>query len=398
MIDAKPDAWTPIQLGDVQLSHRVVLAPLTRCRATKSKVYPSTWVPNDLMKQYYTERATPGGLLISEASPVSLRASGMPGIPGWFTPEQRAAWIPIVEAVHAKGAIFFTQLWHQGRTTHSSLIGQAPESSASTPMQGMYGKPGQQSIPYDTPHGMTVEEIQATQDDFVKAALASREAGFDGLEIHAGNGYLFDQFHHSNINTRTDAYGGSIANRCRFTLETVDKLCAAIGPGRLGVRLSPYGLFNQAEGEDRLEQWTYLCEKLSHYGLAYVHLIEPRFDEFKSASEKEASLQSMSKGIKVSLAPFRKVLGDTLIISAGGWGPNNLSEGIVDGSHDLVAFGRFFVANPDLVARLQTGQPLYKWDRSRFYGPFDDNEVGYTTFPQREFANATDGLKAQLAD
>ncbi|OCF36050.1 hypothetical protein I316_01922 [Kwoniella heveanensis BCC8398] len=390
------DAWTPFRMGDIELSHRVVLAPLTRNRATKSDKYPSTWVPNDLMKEYYEQRATPGGLLITEATPVSLRASGYPGVPGWFTPEQPSAWIPIIDSVHAKGGYIFAQLWHQGRTTHSMYSGHQPESASATPVEGNLriknAEMDQKEVAYETPKEMTVEDIQRTQEEFVSAALKAREVGFDGIEIHAGNGYLFDQFHHSNINTRTDQYGGSFPNRCRFTLETVTKLCSAIGANKVAVRLTPFGLFNQTFGEKRVEQWTYLCEELSKFGLAYVHMVEPRFDEFKSAAEKQSFLEA------ISLQPFREVLGSTPLMVAGGYGPDNLHEGIQKGEHDLVAFGRYYTANPDLVSRLKSGEPLYKWDRSRFYGPFEDNEIGYTVFPKREYASDQDRLKAQLAD
>ncbi|WWC94382.1 hypothetical protein V866_001224 [Kwoniella sp. B9012] len=397
------DIWTPIKVGDCQLAHRVVLAPLTRNRASKSERYPSTWVPNDLMKEYYVKRATPGGLLITEATPVSLRASGLFGIPGSFTDEQQAGWRSIVSAVHDKGGYIFNQLWHQGRTTHSALIGgQQPESSSDIPMQGIFQWSGFDARPFEVPKPMTQEDISNTQNDFVNAAQKAMEVGFDGIEVHAGNGYLFDQFLHSNINIRTDKYGGSVEKRCRFVLETVGRLCEAIGPSKVAVRLTPFGmLFGQTFGENRLEQWSYLCGELGKFGLAYVHLVEPRFDELKSASEKQDALKDMvSNGQEeVSLKPFRKALGSsTPLITAGGFGPENANEGIQNGTSDLVAFGRYFVANPDLVDRLKNKEALYKWDRSRFYGPFVDNEVGYTVFPSREFAKEGDISKAQLAD
>ncbi|KAK4689046.1 hypothetical protein P7C73_g1067, partial [Tremellales sp. Uapishka_1] len=382
-------AWTPLRVGDVTLQHRVVLAPLTRCRASPSTHQASTWVPNELMRTYYEERSTPGGLLISEASPVSLRASGAPGIPGWFTTEQQQAWSMIIDAVHAKGAIFFTQLWHQGRNTHSTFIGQTPDSSSAVALEGNMQWSGVAPAPFEVPRAMTQEDIISTEEDFVKAAVAARKAGCDGIEIHAGNG---------NINQRTDDYGGSIENRCRFTLETIDKLCAAIGSGRVAVRLSPFGLFNQTYGTQRVEQWVYLCQELAKRKLAYVHMIEPRFDEFKSASEKQAALGDMSVASDISLAPFRRALGSTPLLAAGGFGPDNLEKGFQDGSYDFVAFGRYFCSNPDLVDRLREELPLYKWDRSRFYGPFEDNAIGYTVHRNQEFSHASDRLKAQLAD
>ncbi|WWD19946.1 hypothetical protein CI109_104419 [Kwoniella shandongensis] len=180
--------WTPLQIGDVTLAHRVVLAPLTRGRATISTIHSRTSVPNDLMKVYYTERATPGGLLISEATPVSVRASGFPGVPGTFTEEQQEAWRPIVGGVHAKGSVFFAQLWHQGRNTHSSVIGQQPESASAVPMDGSVMWSGVEPLPFEAPKAMSKEDIAATQRDFVNAARNAREIGFDGVEIHAGNG------------------------------------------------------------------------------------------------------------------------------------------------------------------------------------------------------------------
>ncbi|WWC62257.1 uncharacterized protein I303_104853 [Kwoniella dejecticola CBS 10117] len=396
------DVWCPIKIGDCQLSHRVVLAPLTRNRGTKSSQHDHTWVPNELMKEYYSLRATPGGLLISEATPVSLRASGLYGIPGNFTPEQQAGWKTIVSTVHAKGGYMFNQLWHQGRTTHSGLIGgQTPESSSDVPIDGMFQWNGLSARPYEVPRAMSKKDILDTQADFVQAAKNAMLVGFDGIEVHGGNGYLFDQFLHSNINTRTDEYGGSSKNRCRFVLETIEKLCDAIGPQKVAIRLTPFGLFGQTYGSDRLEQWSYLCAELSKFGLAYVHLIEPRFDELKSAGEKQIALKDMveSGSEDISLLPFRKALCDhTPIITAGGFGPDNMSESIKYGVSDLVAFGRYFVANPDLIDRLKNGEPLYKWDRSRFYGPFDDNELGYTVFKERHIAEKGDILKAQLAD
>ncbi|KAL7418602.1 hypothetical protein Q5752_007060 [Cryptotrichosporon argae] len=389
-------AWTPLQLGDVQLAHRVVLAPLTRNRGTPSTEYPGTYLPNELMTEYYTQRATPGGLLITEALPVSQRASGVPGIPALFTPEQPALWRPLVTSVHGAGGLIFAQLWHQGRTTHSGLAHAVPESASAVALNGEFAWAGFEARPFEVPHAMDADDIARVQDEFVRCARAAREVGFDGVEIHAGNGYLFDQFHHSNINKRTDAYGGSLEARCTFTLETVRKLMAAIGAGRLGVRLTPFGLFNQAEGEQRVEQWTYLCAELAKLGVAYVHLIEPRFDEFKSAAEKAASLSSLS--LAPSLAPFRAALGSTPLVSAGGHTPTSLHATLDGGAADAVAFGRYFIANPDLVDRLRTGDRLYKWDRSRFYGPFDDNELGYTVHKAQKWAVEADAAQAQLAD
>ncbi|KAM0746552.1 FMN-linked oxidoreductase [Meredithblackwellia eburnea MCA 4105] len=385
-----PTLWSPITVGAVELKHRCVMAPLTRNRASKSTKHERTWVPNDLMCEYYGQRATDGGLIISEATPVSLVASGMFGVPGLFTDEHLAGWKKVTDAVHAKGGLMFVQLWHQGRNSHSSVSGSQPVSSSAVPItDSPHAWRGLPTEPFEVPHALTVEEIQETQQDFVKAALMAREAGFDGVEIHAANGYLFDQFHHDNINKRTDAYGGSLEKRCKFTLETAEKIIAAIGADRFGVRLAPFGYFNQTRGEQRAEQWTYLCEEISKLNPAYVHLIEPRFDEVRSENEKLADLGKEKLAIEeISLKPFRKALGKTTVIAAGGYNDDNCYEGIESGEHDLVAFGRYFCSNGDLVERLKEKKPLYHYDRSRFYGPFDDNEIGYTVHPNQTFKSS----------
>ncbi|GAA6032721.1 hypothetical protein JCM8097_000759 [Rhodosporidiobolus ruineniae] len=379
MPSAQPDVFTPFTLGGgtIELSHRIVMAPLTRNRATPSEKHART------MAQYYGERATEGGLIISEATPVSLVASGCSGVPGIFTDEQVEGWKKITAAVHAKGGLIFQQLWHQGRNAHSSASGLQPVSSSAVPItDSMHMRPGLPVEPFEVPHPLTVEEIAATQEDFVKGALRSREAGFDGIEIHAANGYLFDQFQHDNINQRTDQYGGSIENRNRFTIETVDKIIAAIGADRFGVRLAPFGLFNQTRGTQREEQWTALTKALSNKGLAYLHFIEPRFDELRTEADKMAELgQSNSlANIEVSLKPYREASVPTPVIAAGGYNYTNMNDGL-GAEHDLVAMGRYFTSNADLVDRLRTGKKLFGYDRSRFYGPFEDNEIGYTVHP-----------------
>ncbi|GAA5832171.1 hypothetical protein JCM11251_004267 [Rhodosporidiobolus azoricus] len=390
MPSAQPDVFTPFALGGgkIQLKHRIVMAPLTRNRATKSEKHDRCWVPNDLMAQYYAERATDGGLLITEATPVSLVASGMLGVPGIFNEEQVEGWKKITSAVHERNGLIFMQLWHQGRNAHSSASGILPVSSSATPItDAPHSWRDLPTQPFEVPHALTVEEIEATQQDFVNAAKAAIEAGFDGCEIHAANGYLFDQFHHDNINVRTDSYGGSIENRNRFTLETVDKICAAIGPERFGVRLAPFGYFNQTRGSQREEQWTTICKELNKKGLAYIHLIEPRFDELRSEAEKLAELKQsnpMDK-LEISLRPYREACIDTPVIAAGGYNASNMNENL-GADHDLVAMGRYFCSNADLVERLRTGAKLFKYDRSRFYGPFPDNEIGYTVHPEQVVA------------
>ncbi|GAA5850109.1 hypothetical protein JCM8547_001014 [Rhodosporidiobolus lusitaniae] len=391
MPSAQPDVFTPFTLGGgtIKLQHRIVMAPLTRNRASPSSSHARTWVPNDLMVEYYTQRATEGGLLISEATPVSLQASGMLGVPGLFTEEQRVGWKKVTDAVHSKGGYIFSQAWHQGRNAHSSVSGVPVVSSSAVPItDSPHSWRGIATEPFEVPHALTVEEIASVQEDFVNAAKNAIEAGFDGVEIHAANGYIFDQFHHNNINLRTDQYGGSIENRNRFTIETVDKIIAAIGADRFGVRLAPFGFFNQTRGTEREEQWIALCQALSNKGLAYVHLIEPRFDELRTEADKlaELSQENPMDKLEVSLRPYREACGpDTPVIAAGGYNANNLNERL-GADHDLVAMGRYFCSNGDLVDRLHTGKPLYKYDRSTFYGPFEQNEIGYTVHPDQKIA------------
>ncbi|KAF8972559.1 hypothetical protein BDZ97DRAFT_1781622 [Flammula alnicola] len=393
---ANSKLFTPLVLGAFKLEHRVVLAPLTRNRGTKSQKHSRTWYPNQLNVEYYTQRATHAGLLISEATPTSIQASGMPGVPGIFTDEQKAGWMKVVDAVHAQGGVFIMQLWHQGRNTHSRVTGTHTLSSSTTRItESQYRWRSAPTEDWEVPKEMTQEDIDMVKKEYVEAAKAAREVGFDGIEVHGANGYLPDQFLHSNSNTRTDTYGGTPENRCRFLLELVTDLGNAIGFDRVGVRLSPFGYFNQTRGKGRLYQWTYLCKELSKLNLAYVHLVEPRFDEVRSEQDKLLALTSSSSASEppeftedqLTLQPFRAALGRTPCIVAGGYNPSNCWEGIERGDHDAIAFGRYFTSNADLVDRLRTGKPFARYDRSRFYGPFPDNEVGYTVHLNQQFAS-----------
>ncbi|KDR68716.1 hypothetical protein GALMADRAFT_129047 [Galerina marginata CBS 339.88] len=400
---ANSKLFSPLVLGAFKLQHRVVLAPLTRNRATKSEKHPRTWYPDVLNVEYYIQRATPGGLLISEATPVSIQASGVPGIPGIFTDEQKEGWKKVVDAVHAKGSTFIMQLWHQGRNAHSRLTGTHTLSASAVPITDTWhrwwGHPTvdweHPTVDWETPKAMTQDDIDKVKKEYLDAAMAAREVGFDGIEVHGANGYLPDQFLHSNVNKRTDAYGGSPEHRCRFLIELVTHLGRAIGFDRVGVRLSPFGFFNQTRGTERLNQWTYLCRELAALDVAYVHLIEPRFDEVLSEQDKLRALSSTSSinepppeftREQLTLHPFRAALGKTPCIVAGGYNPSNCWEGIERGDHDAIAFGRYFTSNGDLVERLRTGMPLARYDRTRFYGPFPDNEIGYTIHLNQQYA------------
>ncbi|PGH10706.1 hypothetical protein AJ79_05297 [Helicocarpus griseus UAMH5409] len=382
--------------GKIQLAHRVVLAPLTRNRGTplKAESTPENpnriWLPNDLMVEYYTQRTTQGGLLITEGVPPSLESNGMPGVPGIFIPEQVAGWKKIVDAVHAKGGFIYCQLWHAGRATLPQMTGSPAVSSSATPWddpEECYPYPpvgAKQPVLYSAhpPIELTHDHIKQTIHDYCSAAKAAMDIGFDGVELHGANGYLPEQFLSSNINKRTDEYGGTPEKRCRFVLELMDALARTIGEENLAIRLSPFGLFNQARSEQRVETWTYLCESLkkAHPTLSYVSFIEPRYEQIFSEEAKDAFLKSWGL-LGVDLSHFRKVFGSTPFFTAGGWNDTNCWGVIESGKYDALLLGRYFVSNPDIVERLKLGKPFNEYDRSRFYGPFEDSTIGYTDYP-----------------
>ncbi|KAI9375130.1 hypothetical protein BJX61DRAFT_540155 [Aspergillus egyptiacus] len=381
--------------GKITLKHRVVHAPLTRNRGVPERAESTPenpnriWYPGDLIIEYYSQRATDGGLIISEGIPPSLESNGMPGVPGLFTPQQCAGWKRVVDAVHAKGGYIYAQLWHAGRATIPQMTGSPAVSASATVWDSpteCYSHPpvgSTEPVPYSAhpPIELTVEHIRRTIDDYCRAAQAAMDAGFDGVEVHSGNGYLPEQFLSSNINKRTDEYGGSPEKRCRFVLELMDALAKTVGDENLSIRLSPFGLFNQARGEQRVETWSHLCRELkrSHPSLSYVSFIEPRYEQIFSTAEKDSFLQSWGLA-NVDLTSFREIFGSTPFFSAGGWDDSN-SWGVVEsGRYDALVYGRYFTSNPDLVERLRTGVPLAAYDRSRFYGPFEDNRIGYVDY------------------
>ncbi|KAL4977182.1 hypothetical protein BDW66DRAFT_159038 [Aspergillus desertorum] len=385
-----------INNGKITLKHRVVHAPLTRNRGVPESPVSTperpnrVWYPGDLVVEYYRQRATDGGLIISEGIPPSLESNGMPGVPGLFTPSQAAGWKRVVDAVHEKGGYIYAQLWHAGRATIPQMTGSPAVSASATVWDDpteCYSHPpvgAAEQVPYSAhpPIELTVDHIRRTIGDYCAAAKAAMEAGFDGVEVHGGNGYLPEQFLSSNINKRTDEYGGSPEKRCRFVLELMDELAKAIGEENLAIRLSPFGLFNQARGEQRMETWTHLCKELkrAHPALSYVSFIEPRYEQIFSTAEKDSFLSSWGLS-NVDLTTFREIFGDTPFFSAGGWDQTNSWGVLESGRYDALLYGRYFTSNPDLVERLRTGTPFAPYDRSRFYGPFKDNRVGYTDYP-----------------
>lgn len=382
--------------GKITLKHRVVMAPLTRNRGTplnpdSTPEKPNrVWLPNDLMVDYYTQRATDGGLIISEAIPPSLEGNAMPGVPGIFLPEQAPGWKKVVDAIHAKGGYIYAQLWHSGRANIPHLTGTPLLSASATP----WDDPNE-TYSYPPPHSstkvklaefppveMTVEKIHQTIGDYCSAAKRAMECGFDGVEVHGGNGYLPEQFLSSNVNKRTDDYGGTPEKRCKFVLDLMSELAKTVGQENLAIRLSPFGLFNQARGLQRLETWGHLSRELKSNlpKMSYVSFIEPRYEQIFSEAEKQQFLDSWGLS-EVDLVPFRKIFGDTPFFSAGGWNDSNWFGVVESGTCDALLFGRYFISNPDLVDRLRKGLPLDPYHRERFYGPFEDNHVGYVDYP-----------------
>jgi N-ethylmaleimide reductase len=357
--------FEPLTLGDLTLRHRVVMAPLTRMRAT-----PPGDVPNDLMLEYYRQRSV-AGLIVSEGTQVSPIGKGYMDTPGIYSEEQVAGWRRITDAVHAEGGLMAAQLWHVGRVSHESFHdGELPVSASAleyrnrATIKGPDGTPLRADCP--TPRALSVEEIAATVEDFRRASANAREAGFDLAEIHGAHGYLVHQFLSARSNHRTDQYGGSLENRLRFAVEVLDAVIEGWEPGRVGIRLSPLGSFNGLEA-DEVEEVLALARVLEDRGAGFLHLSEPDW-----------------AGGPVLDDDFRKQLRDAfsgVIIGAGNYSPDKAERLIEAGLIDAAAFGRAFIANPDLPARLRTGAELNEPDLSTFYG---GGAAGYTDYPALE--------------
>ncbi|KAF1349159.1 12-oxophytodienoate reductase 1 [Delphinella strobiligena] len=384
--------FQPWKLGNLSLEHRLVQAPLTRMRSTKDA--DDINVPSELTVEYYRQRASKGGLLLTEATDISRWASGYPGVPGLFSQTQLEGWKRVTDAVHSKGGFIYSQIWHTGRASPKGLLGgKQPMSSSDIPISG---KALDGTLYSDAPpRPMTVEEIQEVTNDFAKAAKNAIEAGFDGVEIH-GMFSRLDQFLHDNVNKRNDQYGGSIEKRSRFPLEVIKATCESIGSDRVGIRLSPYNYFQDTKDSDPNSHWAYICEQIAALPQAqrpsYVHSVEPRFDEQLDENAKLDALSSYKTGngveaeatrkVAASLVPFRQILqkGGVQFFSAGGFNRDNTVPKLDAGDADAIVMGRWFIANPDLPRRLAEGLPLNEYDRTTFYGA-SPPEKGYTDYP-----------------
>jgi len=361
-MSATPTLFDSYRLGDITLSNRIVMAPLTRNRAGAG------FVPTDLTVEYYSQRAT-AGLIITEASQISQQGQGYQDTPGIYTPEQVAAWRKVTDAVHAKGGRMFIQLWHVGRISHVSLQpdGGAPVApSAITAKTKTYVN--NSFTDTSAPRALELSEIPGIIADYRRAAANAIAAGFDGVEVHGANGYLLDQFLRDGTNHRTDAYGGSIENRARLLLEVMEAVIAEIGAARTGLRLSPVTPANDASDSNPQPLFNYVVEKLEALKPVYIHVIEgatggprdvdPTFD-FAALRARFSGAWMVNNGYDLALA----------------------TDALAKGKADLIAFGRPFIANPDLVERLRLHAPLAEVNRDTLYG---GGAAGYVDYPALE--------------
>jgi N-ethylmaleimide reductase len=358
---SKVDAlFQPFSLGGLKLANRVVMAPLTRSRADHRSL-----APRPMNAEYYAQRAS-AGLIIAEATQIMPEGQGYAWTPGIYSEEQIAGWSLVTDAVHASGGRIFLQLWHVGRISHPDL-----QPGAVLPVSASAVKPEGQAFtetgfkPMVTPRALDLDEIPAIIAQYGAAARNAKEAGFDGVEIHGANGYLIDQFLRDKTNRRTDAYGGSVENRTRFLVEAAEAAAKAFGADRVGVRLSPLSPFNDIADSNPEPLFTRAVERLSELGLGYIHVIE---GETQGARAPEGGFD---------LSVLRQVFKGAYI-GNNGYDAALAAERIAAGAVDLVAFGRPFIANPDLVERIRTGAPLAQPDKSTFYG---GGEEGYTDYP-----------------
>ena len=357
--------FSPDKLGSIALKNRIVMSPLTRMRAVAGDV------PNPLAKTYYAQRAS-AGLIITEATQISPLGMGYPGTPGIYTAEQTAAWKEIVTAVHAKGGSIVAQLWHVGRISHSSLHPEqgVPEAPSAIVAPGQTYGADWKLHDYETPRAMTLDDIVRLLNEFEIAAKNAKAAGFDGIEIHSANGYLLDQFLQDKTNQRKDQYGGSIENRLRLLGEVIEVTSKVFPSDRIGVRLSPYGTFNDMADSDPVALFTAAIHHLNNYDLAYVHMIEPR-------STSAGGSDQVNEDAPVTSELFRKVYQGQFI-TAGGYDQAMGEKALEEGLADAVAYGRLYISNPDLVERFQKNASLNPYNRATFYG---GHEVGYTDYP-----------------
>lgn len=359
-----PDLFDAIQLGAIVAPNRILMAPLTRGRAGRDAV------PTPVMAEYYAQRAS-AGLIISEATGISRQGLGWPFAPGLWNNEQVAGWKPVTQAVHDAGGRIVAQLWHMGRQVHSSVIGEQPVSSSATATAGKaHTYEGKQ--PFETARALEPGEIPALIETYAVATENALAAGFDGVQIHAANGYLIDQFLRDGANHRTDVYGGSVENRIRLLSEVTERVIAVAGADRTAVRLSPNG---ESQGVDDSNPETVFlpaAQRLSELGIAFLELREPGPDGTYGKTEVPR------------LSPrIRQAFAGPLVVNSDYFTREQAQAAIDSGTADAVSFGRAFLANPDLPDRLRSGAPLNQWDMTSWYGGGREGYADYPALDQR---------------
>ena len=349
-----PNLFDPVSLGELHLPNRIIMAPLTRCRASEGRV------PNNLMREYYVQRAT-AGLIFTEATAVSPMGVGYVDTPGIWNDAQTAGWQTLVDAVHDASGRIVCQLWHVGRLSHPDFLnGQSPEGASDIPAKGDIRLPGNSHAPYGTPRALTADDIHKLVLTYKHAAENAKRAGFDGVELHAANGYLPDQFLRSSTNNRTDEYGGSVENRARFLLEVVDALVDVYGSGRVGVHLSPRDMeHHDISDNNPAETFGYVARELGRRHLAFLFTRE-----------------SVAGGERFS--PMMKAEFNGPVIANEQFTFDEAQQILDDGNADAVAWGQQFIANPDLPKRMEQGGPFNKPNPSTFYA---QGATGYTDYP-----------------
>ncbi len=366
----KSKLFTKIDLGGLGLANRMVMAPLSRSRATPEGV------PTAMMVEHYQQRAS-AGLIISESAPISQQGVGYPNTPGLFTPEQTAGWLRVVNAVHANGGRIFAQLQHCGRISHRNhQENDALPVAPSAVQPNGAAVTAERYLPLETPRALGTDEIKDVVEQYRSAAQNSLAAGFDGIEVHAGNGYLLDQFLRDGANHRTDAYGGTIENRMRLLIEVIEAVASVYPVEKIGLRLSPENLFNDMSDSDPQAHFEAIVRAVSGRGLAYLHVLETSMDFGGHVPGAPRNIDYRS---------LRKLFDGTYIAN-NGYTKESAEKAIREGHADLVSFGAAFLSNPDLVRRFKEGIALNKVDKSTFYS---GGATGYTDYPAARTGRAT---------
>ena len=370
MKNSLPIIFTPLQMGALSLPIRVCMSSLTRVRAD-----PLTGVPNELHQEYYSQRAS-SGFMLTECTQVLPEATYFPGTCGIHSEEQVEGWKKVIDDVHSKGGRILLQIWHAGRAAHSDFHGKPSISSSALAIRELTNTP-KGNVPYDTPREMVEEDFKMVSEAFKKGAENAKKAGFDGLELHSANGFLMDQFLRSYPNQRTDKYGGSIENRCRFPLEIVDQLISVFGADRVGVKCSPLGRFKDMYDSDPVALYSYYFEELSKRNIAFVEVMEA--GERHAPNGKHPAPENQIKG---SVAENLRSKFKGVYIANNNFTYETANKFIEQGLADAVTFGRYFISNPDLPARFLNGWPLQESNPKTYYG---GSAIGYIDYPFYKF-------------